>query len=254
MSTSERLLEIALDEARDALGTEIRLLRLDELEFRHGEGYCSKAARACTWPCSIAQMDPGDETERVYEAIVHRADVMLVATPIRRGAASSLGCQMVERCNCIQNQETTASRVLMKSKVAGFIVTGGQDNVQAVVGQMSTFFAEIGCQFPAHPFLAHSRGRSAEDMENNIKHVEQSQELADGARGLVKRCIDTADLLQTADCPVPELVKGGREAHRLPLRNGPPAAGRKEPELLRRVFASRRGGGRHRLATASARS
>ena len=39
--------------------------------------------------------------------------------------------------------------------------------MQAVVGQMLTFFGEIGCQFPQFPFIAHSRGWSAEDMERN---------------------------------------------------------------------------------------
>ena len=36
--------------------------------FRACEGYYSKSARACTWPCSITQMDPADQMDRVYEA------------------------------------------------------------------------------------------------------------------------------------------------------------------------------------------
>ena len=111
-------------------------------------------------------MDPDDQLERVYEAFVHWADVILVSTPIRWGAASSLYYKMVERMNCIQNQETIANKHLLKNKVAAFIITGGQDNVQAVAGQLLGFFAEVGCQFPQFPFIAHSRGWSAEDMEN----------------------------------------------------------------------------------------
>ena len=79
-------------------------------------------------------MDPDDQLDRVYEALVHWADVYLVATPIRWGAASSLYFKMVERMNCIQNQITIANRVLLRNKVAAFIITGGQDNVQAVAG------------------------------------------------------------------------------------------------------------------------
>ena len=41
----------------------------------HCEGYYSKSAHACTWPCSITQMDPNDQLDRVYEALVHWADV-----------------------------------------------------------------------------------------------------------------------------------------------------------------------------------
>ena len=216
-STSERLLEISLEEARVQLACETKLIRLDELTFRNCEGFYSKSARACTWPCSITQMDPRDQMDQVYEAFVHWADVILVATPIRWGNASSLYYKMVERCNCIQNQETIAARVLMKNKVAAFIITGGQDNVQGVAGQMLTFFAEIGCQFPQHPFIAHSRGWSAEDMENNIRYVEQSTELKEGARGLARRSIDMAKLFLSGQHPPLELVPGGRKAHRLSL-------------------------------------
>ena len=33
------------------------MIRLSELKFRACEGYYSKSAHACTWPCSITQMD-----------------------------------------------------------------------------------------------------------------------------------------------------------------------------------------------------
>ncbi len=214
VSTSELLLESAL-EAAQPLGCETQLLRLNDLSFRHCEGFYSKSARACTWPCSITQMDPQDEMDRVYEAFVHWADVILIATPIRWGSASSLYYKMIERCNCIQNQETIASRVLLNRKVAGFIVTGGQDNVQGVVGQMLTFFAELGCQFPQHPFIAHSRGWSAEDMENNIRVVEQSEELRAGARALTGRCVEMANLFLSGQRAPLELARGGRKAHKL---------------------------------------
>src|ERR1051325_7255794 len=157
-STSDALLDTAIQHARNDLGVEAKLIQLNALKFRSCEGYYSKAAQACTWPCSITQMDPSDQLDVVYEAIVHWAGVILVSTPIRWGAASSLYFKMVERMNCIQNQVTIRNRVLMKNKTAAFIITGGQDNVQAVAGQMLGFFAEIGCTFPQFPYLAHSRG------------------------------------------------------------------------------------------------
>ena len=162
---------------------ETRLIRLGELSFRACEGYYSKSARACTWPCSITQMDPGDQLDRVYEALVHWADVVLVATPIRWGAASSLYYRMAERMNCIQNQVTTRDRVLIRDKVAGFIVIGGQDNVQAVAGQMLGFFAELGFLFPQFPYVAHSRGWTAEDMEKQRGRPADEPRAARGRRG-----------------------------------------------------------------------
>jgi nitrite reductase/ring-hydroxylating ferredoxin subunit/multimeric flavodoxin WrbA len=194
-STSDALLDIALDYAARELGTDTRRIRLAELKFRHCEGYYSKSADACTWPCSITEMDPADQMAEVYEAVVHWADVILVATPIRWGNASSLYYQMIERMNCVQNQVTISNRVLIRNKVASFIITGGQDNVQAVAGQMLMFFSEIGCHFPQFPFIAHSRGWSAEDMEHNIDYVMKSEDLREGARRLVARAVDMAQLL-----------------------------------------------------------
>jgi multimeric flavodoxin WrbA len=96
-------------------------------------------------------MDPADQMAEVYEAVVHWANVILVATPIRWGNASALYYKMVERMNCVQNQVTVNNRVLVRNKVASFIITGGQDHVQMVAGQMLMFFSEIGCHFPQFP-------------------------------------------------------------------------------------------------------
>lgn len=214
-SGSDALLEVALDHARSERQLETQYIKLRELNFRACEGFYSKSAYACTWPCSITQMDPTDQLDRVYEAIVHWADVILVATPIRWGNASSLYYKMVERMNCIQNQETIANRHLLKNKVAAFIIMGGQDNVQGVAGQLMTFWAEVGCQFPQFPFIAHSRGWSAEDMERNVSEVQNSRELREGAQELVARAADMARLMVEGQVPERPLARGGRKAHQL---------------------------------------
>ncbi len=212
-STSEDLLTHALAAAATEQACEAQFIRVRDLRIRACEGYYSKSARACTWPCSITQMDRSDEMAGIYEAVVHWADVILVATPIRWGAASSLYFKMVERMNCIQNQETIADRHLLKNKVAGFIITGGQDNVQAVAGQLLGFFAEVGCQFPQFPYVAHSRGWSAEDMEQNELAVQKSTALHDGAAALAARCAAMARVMVSSSLGEGALVGGGRKAH-----------------------------------------
>lgn len=215
-SGSDHLLDTALRYA-ETQGAETRSIRLAELSFRACEGYYSKAARACTWPCSITQMDPDDQLERVYEALVHWADVVLVATPIRWGSASSLYYRMAERMNCIQNQITTHDRVLIRNKVASFIIVGGQDNVQAVAGQMLGFFGELGFLFPQFPFIAHSRGWTAEDMERNVAVVQKSRALHEGAEELVGRAMALSRQLLAADGTPEKINRGGRKAHKLPV-------------------------------------
>ena len=217
-STSEKLLKIALDHAKNYLKCETLLIRLNELHFRSCEGYYSKSAKACTWPCSITQMDSSDQLDRVYEALVHWADVIVVSTPIRWGAASSLYYKMAERLNCIQNQITIQNKILIKNKVASFIITGGQDNVQDVAGHMLGFFAELGFLFPPFPFIAHSRGWSAEDMENNIIDVENSSDLKEGAKDLVRRCVEMAQILVVTDIFKRKVVLSGRKAGKIEMR------------------------------------
>jgi len=157
---------------------------------------------------------PEDQMDQVYEGVVFWADVILVATPIRWGSASSLYYKMIERMNCIQNQITIRNRVMLRNKVASFIIIGGQDNIQAVAGQMMMFFGELGCVFPQFPFIAHSRGWSAEDMEQNVRIVKESSELKEGAAALVKRSVDLAHTL-IHHASLKKIERGGRKAHHL---------------------------------------
>jgi nitrite reductase/ring-hydroxylating ferredoxin subunit/multimeric flavodoxin WrbA len=215
-SASDHLLEHALA-AATARDAETKLIRLSELRFRACEGYYSKSAYACTWPCSITQMDDKDQMDQVYEAIVHWADALIIASPIRWGAASSLYFKMAERLNCVQNAITVGNQVLIRNKVAGFIIVGGQDNIQSVAGQMLGFFAELGFIFPQFPFIAHSRGWSSEDMEANVDVVKHSAELAEGAGELMHRCLGLAARLIARDEAPSSIERGGRKAHTLEM-------------------------------------
>jgi nitrite reductase/ring-hydroxylating ferredoxin subunit/multimeric flavodoxin WrbA len=223
-STSEALLEVALAHAREKLKCPTKLIKLAELKFRACEGYYSKSAQACTWPCSITQMDNTDEMTAVYEALVHWADVVLLATPIRWGQAGSLYFRMAERLNCVQNQITIRDRVLINKKVVSFIITGGQDNIQSVAGQLLGFFSELGFYLPQFPFVAHSRGWTAEDMEQNVADVKQSEELREGTRALVERAVETAGMLLKQKACSNKTVRGGRKAQRLEVERAKAAS------------------------------
>lgn len=212
-STSEALLEAALDSAAKEYGAETQILKLNDLNFQACKGYYSKSAHACTWPCTITQMDAKDELSAVYEALVHWCDVVILATPIRWGSASALYYKMIERFNCIQNQITLHNKVLIQNKVAAFIITGGQDNIQAVAGQALGFFAEIGFNFPPFPYIAHSLGWSAENMERNVDYVKNSEDLAKGAADLARRSIEMSKrLTSSANIVGSGMERAGRKA------------------------------------------
>jgi hypothetical protein len=102
--------------------------------------------------------------------------------------------------------------VLIRNKVAAFIITGGQDGIQAVAGQMMGFFSEIGYLLPQFPYIAHSLGWEAEDMERNVDYVAASDSLRAGARELVKRSADMSRALLEREFACAHIERGGRKA------------------------------------------
>lgn len=175
-STSEGALNFALDYAKNKLGTECTMIKLRQLNFKHCEGYYSKNAKACIFPCSISEMDKEDQMLEIYEKVILWSDVVIVSTPIRWGNASSLYYQMVQRMNCVQNQSVTHNQYLIRDKAAAFIITGGQDNIQHVAGEMLSFWSQLGFVFGKFPFVGWSRGWYAEDMENNYDGMMSANE------------------------------------------------------------------------------
>ena len=131
---------------------------------------------------------------------------------------------MAERLNCVQNQITIKNRVLINKKVVSFIITGGQDNIQAVAGQLLSFFSELGFHLPQFPFVAHSRGWTAEDMEQNVADVKQSEDLREGTRALVERAVETAGRLLKQKACSDKTVRGGRKAQRLEIERAKAAS------------------------------
>jgi hypothetical protein len=79
-----------------------------------------------------------------------------------------------------------------------------------------TFWSELGYVFPHFPFIAHSRGWDAEDMQNNVRQVKASDALREASRELVQRAIDFWKVLdqnrQLMDQP---MERAGRKANPL---------------------------------------
>jgi len=170
-STSEEALDFALDYAKGELGAQTVMVKLRELDFKHCQGYYSADSKACIFPCSISEADEKDQMIEIYRQIILWADVVLISTPIRWGSASSLYYKMVQRMNSVQNQITARKTYLVRDKAAAFIITGGQDNVQHVAGEMMSFWSQVGFVFGRSPFVGWSRGWYAEDTENNYAGV-----------------------------------------------------------------------------------
>lgn len=77
---------------------------------------------------------------------------------------------------------------------------------------MLAFFSELGFTFPQFPFVAHSRGWTAEDMENNVCFVQENAHLREGTSELVARAVATARALLAREEAPKKVSRGGRKA------------------------------------------
>jgi len=195
-STSEEALSYALEYSRNEFGAETTIIKLRDLHFKHCEGYYSKNASACIFPCSISEMDKDDQMIEIYQKVILWADVVIIATPIRWGNASSLYYQMVQRMNCVQNQIITHESYLIRDKVAAFIITGGQDNVQHVSGEMMTFWSQLGFVFGKFPFVGWTRGWYAEDTENNFDKMKANEHMQQDIIKTVNGAVEMSRLVK----------------------------------------------------------
>ncbi len=198
-STSEDALEKSLSYAAEKYGATTKMVKLRDLEFKNCEGYYSQHSHACTWPCSITEMNPEDGMTEIYESMILWADIVIVSTPIRWGNASALYYKMAERLNCVQNQITINNKVLVKNKVASFIITGGQDNIQQVAGQMMCFFTDLGFTFPPFSFLGWSRGWTSEDMDKNVMQFKKSEYIKRTANEIVDNAVEVLKQIKKID-------------------------------------------------------
>lgn len=195
-STSEEALRYALDYSKNEFGAETTMIKLRDLHFKHCEGYYSKNASACIFPCSISEMDKEDQMIEIYQRVILWADVVIISTPIRWGNASSLYYQMVQRMNCVQNQSITHESYLIRGKVAAFIITGGQDNVQHVAGELMTFWSQLGFLFGKFPFVGWTRGWYAEDTENNFDKMKDNEHMQQDIIKTIKGAVEMSRLVK----------------------------------------------------------
>lgn len=105
---------------------------------------------------------------------------------------------------------STSENALIKNKVAGFIITGGQDNVQQVAAQMMVFFTDLGLNFPPFSFVGWSRGWTAEDMENNVQQFSKSKYIDRSIKELTENSIRLSRQLkknpiEEMDTPLPKI-------------------------------------------------
>jgi multimeric flavodoxin WrbA len=195
--SSEKILIEALDYAKDSYNVvDTKLVKLRDVSFAHCEANYSIKGEYCTWPCWISQRKKEDELVGVYNLLVDWADVIIIATPIRRGAPASMYFKFIERLNCLENQKEVYGVDLLGHQQMGFVIVWAQDGVQACLGQMMAQCAQMGFSFPKHSYVGYTSGNYTNDeMEQTPVQIQkdsdsiaaQYKEMIDNQIDIIKR-------------------------------------------------------------------
>lgn len=133
---------------------------LDNIDFRHCEANYSIKWHYCTRPCRITQTMASkwlaDPLTSLYYDLVDWCDIVIIATPIRRGNASSLYFKLVERLNCIENQKEVYGVDLIHNQLCGGIIVWAQDGAQNVMWNIMSIWSEFGFSFAKNAFVAYT--------------------------------------------------------------------------------------------------
>lgn len=208
-STSRLLLELALDDAKDA-GCEIRHVDLAARRFHS----CPDGEPQCSWPCRLSMLDDEDQLGDVYEGLVHWADVVVISTALESGPALPSGLRrFIERLRCIRHELDVQQRLLIRNKVAAFIMCGPWTPTVGPSAELIGHFANLGFAVPPFP-LAGCPPTSclAPGAERLERLLEVHPESIANAKALVGRAVDLATRLAPRRSAHlgPELAAAGR--------------------------------------------
>lgn len=132
-------------------------------------------------------MGEGDE----WPAIVQKmfaADMVIFATPIWWGGHSSLMQRVIERMDELNDQLVDTGKSEFLNKVAGLVITGGEDGAQHVIGNLANFVIWNGFTLPPACTLSYlgDFGDSPEEAMKKLKSQDYTTAMATTvARNLV---------------------------------------------------------------------
>ncbi|QQG46324.1 MAG: NAD(P)H-dependent oxidoreductase [Candidatus Niyogibacteria bacterium] len=95
----------------------------------------------------LEKMSDGDDWPRLANAI-READIVIFATPIWWGGQSSLIQRVIERMTHFDESYVMTNKSDLYHKVAGIVITGHEDGVQHIVGNLSNFLQWLGFVIP----------------------------------------------------------------------------------------------------------
>lgn len=160
-SHTKTLCELVIEKF-EAVGIESEIIQLSDFDIPPG---------------LETKMTPGDEWPGILRKVL-QADIIIFATPIWWGLASSLIQRVVERMDALNDELLETGHSELANKIGGIVITGAEDGAEHVIGNLCNFMIWNGLTIPPastisylgdHPntkekLLKKWRGTSTEEM------------------------------------------------------------------------------------------
>jgi multimeric flavodoxin WrbA len=183
ISHTEVLCEVLVDQLKER-NTESEIIRLIEYDIKPG---------------TKTDMG-GDDWPGVLERVL-KADIIIFATPIWWGIASSLTQRVIERMDELNDKLLETGQSEFDNKVGGIVITGAEDGVQHIIGNLCDFMIWNGLTIPPAASLTWLGDASKEGHDSLKKKFEESKSTASMAKVMATNLTFMARLLKEHPYP-----------------------------------------------------
>ena len=114
----------------------------------------------------------GDQWPKILKKILV-ADIIIFASPIWWGNMSSLLQMAIERMDELNNELLRTGSSPLANKAAGIVITGGEDGVQHLIGQIANFAVWNGLTLPPAASLSWLEDKGGNTRASLMKQFEK---------------------------------------------------------------------------------
>jgi len=184
-SHTDALCEVVAEVFKEEHGVESEIIWLSDLNIPVG---------------LKSNMGKGDDWPKVLEKMF-AADIIIFATPIWWGIQSSLIQRSIERLDELNDELLDTGKSEFNNKVGGVLITGSEDGVQHVVGNILNFMSWNGFTIAPAPSVSWLGDASEDTKESLKKRFKKEGSVLSMTRAFVTNSVHIAKLLKGSPIP-----------------------------------------------------
>jgi len=183
---------------------ESNTLTLSEYLARHLKEYgvTSDIIRLADYhiePGIETQVEVPDDWPKLLDRVLE-ANIIIFATPVWWGIQSSLTQRVIERLDALNDELLETGHSEFENKVGGIVITGAEDGVQHIIGNICNFMSWNGFTIPPACSLSWLGDATKDNKESLVKKFDQGP-TKDMAETMSRNLAFFARLLQNNPIP-----------------------------------------------------